>query len=323
MGGAITMTRLQAWALLAGVALAAPLWAGPAQPVHQASLTFDDFPGGEALACQVAICSRIRNALKARGIPAVAFVNEGTIYVKGEVDSRIGILRDWLEAGLELGNHTFSHVGIDNVSLSQYEEDVIRGETVTRMLMGEKGRRLRYFRHTQLRTGPTTEYREGLDAFLRKRGYTVAPVTVDTQDYMFASVYADAIHRGDTALQGRVRDAYRAYVQENFSFHERLGVEVLGREVRHVVLLHVNHLNADLIDELLTMLEERHYSFVSLEEALLDPAYARPELTTRKGWSWIQRWILAEGGEARPEPREPAWVTEAVEAIRARRRGDR
>ena len=239
------------------------------------------------------------------------------------MDSRIGILRDWLEAGLELGNHTFSHVGIDSVSLSQYEEDVIRGETVTRMLMGEKGRRLRYFRHTQLRTGPTTEYREGLDAFLRNRGYTVAPVTVDTQDYMFAAVYADATHRGDTALQGRVRDAYRAYVQENFSFHERLGVEVLGREVRHVVLLHVNHLNADLIDELLTMLKERHYSFVSLEEALLDPAYARPEPTTRKGWSWIQRWILAEGGEARPEPREPAWVTEAVEALRARRRGDR
>jgi hypothetical protein len=145
-------------------------------------------------------------------------------------------------------------------------------------------------------------------------------VTVDTQDYMFADVYADAKHRGDAALQGRVVDAYRAYAQENFSFHERLAVEVLGREVRHVVLLHVNHLNADLIDELLAMLKKRNYSFISLEEALLDPAYARPEPTTRKGWSWIQRWILAEGGEARPEPREPPWVTEAV---KARRRGDR
>ena len=98
------------------------------------------------------------------------------------MDSRISILRDWLDAELELGNHTFSHVGIDSVSLPQYEEDVIRGETVTRMLMAEKGRPLRYFRHTQLRTGPTTQYREGLGTFLRNRGYTVAPVTVDTQD---------------------------------------------------------------------------------------------------------------------------------------------
>jgi peptidoglycan/xylan/chitin deacetylase (PgdA/CDA1 family) len=305
-----------AWRLILGVALTAPAWAGAVQQAHQAAITFDDFPGGEALACQVAIGSRIANALRARGVPAVAFVNEGQLYRKGEVDSRIGILRDWLDAGLELGNHTFSHVGIDSVSLPQYEEDVIRGETVTRMLMAEKGRPLRYFRHTQLRTGPTTEYREGLGAFLRNRGYTVAPVTVDTQDYMFAAVYADAKHRGDVALQRRVLDEYRLYVQENFSFHERLAVEVLGREVRHVVLLHVNHLNADLIDELLATLEKRGYSFTSLEEALRDPAYARPEPTTRKGWSWIQRWILAEGGEPRPEPREPAWVTDAVEALR-------
>ena len=245
-----------AWQVVAGVALATLSWAGPGQEAHQAAITFDDLGAGrcKALACQVAISSRLVNALKAQGIPAVAFVNEGGLYVNGEVDSRIGILRDWLDAGLELGNHTFSHVGIDSVSLPQYEEDVIRGETVTRMLMAEKGRPLRYFRHTQLRTGPTTEYREGLGTFLRNRGYTVAPVTVDTQDYMFAAVYADAKHRGDVALQDRVRGAYRAYLQENFSFHERLAIEVLGRDVKHVMLLHVNHLNADLIEELLAML---------------------------------------------------------------------
>jgi peptidoglycan/xylan/chitin deacetylase (PgdA/CDA1 family) len=314
-----------AWQAVVGVALAAPLWAGPTPEAHRAAITFDDLGKGwcSALTCQVEISSRIVNALKAHGIPAVAFVNEGGLYVEGEVDARIGILRDWLDAGLELGNHTFSHVGIDSVSLPQYEEDVIRGETVTRILMAEKGRPLRYFRHTQLRTGPTTAYREGLTTFLHNRGYTVAPVTVDTQDYMFAAVYADAKHRGDVALQAHVVDAYRAYMQANFSFHESLGVEVLGREVRHVVLLHVNHLNADLIEELFAMLKGRNYSFMSLEEALLDPAYARPEPTTRRGWSWIQRWILADGGEARPEPREPAWVTEAVETLKARRRGER
>lgn len=177
------------WRLIVGVALAAPAWTGAGQEAHQAAITFDDFPGGEALARQVAIRSRIANALKARGIPAVAFVNERQLYRRGETDSRIGILRDWLDAGLELGNHTFSHVGIDSVSLP---------------------------------------------------------------------VYADAKHRGDVALQGRVLDEYRAYVQENLSFHERLAVEVLGREVRHVVLLHVNHLNADLIDELLATLEKRN-----------------------------------------------------------------
>jgi hypothetical protein len=100
-----------------------------------------------------------------------------------------------------------------------------------------------------------------------------------------------------------------AIYQANFCYR------TLGREVKHVVLLHVSHLNADLIDELLAMLKERGYTFISVEEALQDPAYARPEPTTRKGWSWIQRWILAAGGEPRPEPREPPWVTEAVKAL--------
>ncbi len=303
--------------LIVGVALAAHSWAAAAEVDHRAALTFDDLPANnEPLACQLAISERIVSVLKTQGISGVVFVNEGKLYVEGEVDSRIGILRDWLAAGQELGNHTFSHVGIDSVGLPQYEEEVIRGETVTRMLMAQKGQPLRYFRHTQLRTGPTDEYREGLGRFLRDRGYTVAPVTVDTQDYMFASVYADAKHRGDAALQARIVEAYRTYFQKNLAFHDDLAVEILGREVSHVVLFHVNHLNADLIEELLATLKARRYTFVTLEEALRDPAYSRPEPTTQKGWSWIQRWIIAEGGEPRPEPREPEWVTRRVKELR-------
>ena len=133
---------------------------------------------------------------------------------------------------------------------------------------------------------------------------------------MFASVYADAKHRGDAALQARIVEAYRTYFQKNLAFHDDLAVEILGREVSHVVLFHVNHLNADLIEELLATLKARRYTFVTLEEALRDPAYSRPEPTTQKGWSWIQRWIIAEGGEPRPEPREPEWVTRRVKELR-------
>lgn len=313
----IKRSRRHACGLIVGIVLAAHCWQASAKVSHQAALTFDDLPANsEPLACQHAITERIVSVLKSHGISGVTFVNEGKLYVEGEVDSRIAILRQWLAAGQELGNHTFSHVGIDNVGLPQYEEEVIRGETVTRLLMAEKGRSLRYFRHTQLRTGPTDEYREGLSRFLRDRGYTVAPVTVDTQDYMFASVYADAKHRGDAALQARIVEAYRTYFQENLDFHENLAVEVLGREVSHVLLLHVNHLNADLIEELIATLEARRYTFITLEEALRDPAYGRPEPTTQKGWSWIQRWLIAEGGEPRPEPREPEWVTRRFMELR-------
>ena len=103
----------------------------------------------------------------------------------------------WLEAGLELGNHTFSHINIDNVPLDSYEQDVVRGEAVLKMLPAEKGMKLRYFRHPQLHTGPTLAYKKGLDQFLAARGYTIAPVTIDNNDFMFGALYGDAKVRGD------------------------------------------------------------------------------------------------------------------------------
>jgi hypothetical protein len=41
----------------------------------------------------------------------------------------------WLENGLELGNHTFAHTSLNRVPLQTWQEDVERGETVTRMLL--------------------------------------------------------------------------------------------------------------------------------------------------------------------------------------------
>ncbi len=124
----------------------------------EVAVTFDDLPAQPGNAQVADINKKLVESIIRHKIPAVGFVNERRLYVRGETDARIALLRMWLDAGLELGNHTFSHLQIDHSSLADYKEDVIRGETVTRMLLGEKGMKLRYFRHPQLRTGPTLEY---------------------------------------------------------------------------------------------------------------------------------------------------------------------
>jgi len=53
----------------------------------------------------------------------------------------------WLDAGIPLGNHTFSHVNINRVSLADYEADVERGDLITRPLMKARGWDEHYFRH--------------------------------------------------------------------------------------------------------------------------------------------------------------------------------
>src|SRR5262249_26847884 len=143
----------------------------------------------------------------------------------GEIDERIAILKLWLDAGFELGNHTFSHPSLQTTPLPVFEEDLIRGETVTRMLLEQKGMKLRYFRHPFLHTGPTLEVRSAFEKFLAGRGYTVAPVTFDDADYMFNTVYLKARRGGDRVLAERISAAYLEHMRTMFDFFEKLSVQ--------------------------------------------------------------------------------------------------
>lgn len=282
------------------------------------AITFDDLPAAPGNARVADINKKLVESIIRHQIPAIGFVNESRLYVRGETDARIALLQMWLDAGLELGNHTFSHIQINSASLADYKEDVIRGETVTRMLLREKGMRLRYFRHTQLRTGPTPEYERELNQFLAARGYTVAPVTIDNQEWVYAAAYATALARGDQQNVERIAREYLRYMEECFAFFEQLSTDFLGYEVRQTLLLHANELNADHFDALVAMMKRRGYRFITLEEALQDPAYRLPTASSGRGDSWLHRWRLAKGLKMRPEPREPEWLNRLIESYARR-----
>ncbi|HEV2707769.1 MAG TPA: polysaccharide deacetylase family protein [Pyrinomonadaceae bacterium] len=281
------------------------------QGQREIAVTFDDLPAPRgSLETMRYITTNLLKSIKANNVPAIGFVNEGKLYVGGKVDARrVAFLEMWLDAGLELGNHTFSHVYIDETPLAAYKEDVIRGEIVTRRLLAERGMKLKYFRHTQLRTGPTPEYKRELDEFLAERGYEIAPVTIDNHENIFATVYAKAKRRGDRETLKLVADAYLRYMEEILAFFEGLSAESLGYEVKQTLLLHTNELNADYFDELARMMKDRGYRFISLEEALKDPAYKLPDAQVKKGLSWLHRWMLAKGQKMKPEPSAPEFIT--------------
>jgi peptidoglycan/xylan/chitin deacetylase (PgdA/CDA1 family) len=308
------MKRLAGNLLLAFLltALACGAAGGQTTPgAREVAVTVDDLPATHGdLAKMREITAKLLDSLRRHGAPAVAFVNEQRLFVRGETDARTELLRAWLDAGHELGNHTFSHILIDRHPLAAYQEDVVRGETVTRMLLAERGRKLRYFRHTQLRTGPTEQYRRGLSAFLAARGYTVAPVTFDNQEWVFAGVYARAKERGDRETARRVVEGYLRHMEETFDFYEKLSRDLLGYEVKQTLLIHANELNADHFDAVAEALKRRGYAFITLERALTDRAYRLPEAQSTRGLSWLHRWWLAKGRPLRPEPREPEWVAE-------------
>jgi peptidoglycan/xylan/chitin deacetylase (PgdA/CDA1 family) len=287
-------------------------------PSRTVALTFDDLP---ATAGRVAPLTSLRTmtdrllaTLVREGVPAIGFVNEIGLAVPGEVEARTALLEAWLDAGFELGNHTYSHVSIDRVPFDVYRQDVIRGEVITRRLLEERGQRLRYFRHPQLQTGPTPEYKAALDGLLAERGYRVAPVTIDHNDFIFADVYRRAMVRGDLATAERVRDAYVPYLEAVTAHFEALSRQSLGYEIPQIFLLHANELNADSLVDVIAMLRRRGYRFTTLDTALQDPAYALPAAPSVGGLSWLHRWMLARGLPVQQEPREPVFVRELFRA---------
>ena len=289
-------------------------------PERQVAITIDDLPAGAANAMSAAaiteMTTRLLSTLRDQKIPVVGFVNEKKLYKRGEVDERINALRMWLDYGLELGNHTFSHMSLNQAGLKAWEDDIIQGESVTRMLLAEHSMKLRYFRHPFLDTGRDLQTRREAEAFLADRGYRIAPVTLDAWDWMYAGVYEDARKRGDTALQQQLVSSYLSYSDQMFAYSEQLAKQTIGYEPRQILLLHANQLEADHIGELLDLMRKRGYRFVTLQDALSDQAYGLPDtFVGEEGTGWIDHWAITMGKPPQGAPVFPQWVIDRSKAL--------
>lgn len=294
-----------------------------AQPERAIAITVDDLPAGAAnIMSAAAITDMTRKlvaTLKNANVPAVGFVNERKLYFHwDEVNERIAALSIWLDAGFELGNHTYGHTSLNRVTLKEWEEAVIQGETVTGLLLTQHKMTMRYFRHPYLDTGRDLQTRREAEAFLVSRGYRIAPVTMDAWDWMFARIYDDAKKRGDSALEQEVVKSYLAHTTEVFAFYEKFSRDLLGYEPKQILLLHGNNLEADHIGELLELLRKRGYKFVTLANALSDQAYSLPDTYVgEEGTNWIDHWAISLGKPVMHSPEAPQAMVDRANAIPA------
>ncbi|MEW6737521.1 MAG: polysaccharide deacetylase family protein, partial [Acidobacteriota bacterium] len=161
------------------------------------AITFDDLPSGPEHDVKTleTLTIKLLHTLMAHNVPVVGFVNEGKLHRANEFEIRRSILKKWLDNGFELGNHTYSHPYFFQMPVTDFQQDVIRGEVVITDLLKKKGMKLRYFRHPFLSTGPDQKTKVEFEKFLSSRGYTVAPVTIDNSDWLFAAVYTYAFKR--------------------------------------------------------------------------------------------------------------------------------
>jgi peptidoglycan/xylan/chitin deacetylase (PgdA/CDA1 family) len=286
------------------------------------AITFDDLPYAQddrdPLALEQQATSAMIEAVKKHHAPAVAFVNEGKVLRHpGQVDAHIALLEQWVDAGVELGNHNFGHVGLTDTPLAQVEDAVIQGEPIIRQIMERRGKKLRYYREPFEQVGATPEIKAEFEKFLAGRGYTRVPFTIEDSDWVFANALGAARGNHDAATQQRVRAAYLAYFDQMMDWFEALSRDTFGREIPQIIILHVDEVNGYELDALLTRLEKRGYKFVTVEEAMKDPAWQSADGYVGKwGPSWLHRWRKAMGKENRlkDEADPPQWVTDLAES---------
>jgi peptidoglycan/xylan/chitin deacetylase (PgdA/CDA1 family) len=283
---------------------------------RQVAITIDDLPrggdgGARDLASVQAMTDKLLRPFREQRIPVTGFVNAARF--DGDAQGLRRILDLWLDAGAELGNHSYSHPDFNSVPFATYVADIEKGEPPIGEALDARGRKLTWYRHPYLHVGATREDKHNLSTWLEQRGYRVAPVTFDNADYMYARLYLN------DATRERVRREYVPYMESVVAFFEQRSIEVVGREFPQVLLIHASQMNADLMPELLAMFRRRGYAFVTLDEALKDPAYRLPEsYVGRGGFSWIHRWSRHKGMQNRGEPEPPAWVQKGFEVATAR-----
>ena len=325
--GALARTVADSGLDLGATKTAAPATPAPDGPPmdRRIAITIDDLPWqtsdnnpwyaqGAGAALMARQHAKLMAAIASEKAPVVGFVNEGKLVVDDKIEgTRLHMLRDWLDAGADLGNHTYSHADLHAVGLDAYEGDILRGDVVLRGLLEEKGKVPVWFRHPYLRAGRSAEEKAALQAFLTEHGYRIAPVTHDNSEWVWAAAYRNVLKAGgDEATLAKLRHDYVPYMIERLAYYERQSVALVGYNIPHVLLIHANELAADTYPALLAAMRTRGYTFVSLDEAVSDPAYRRPDGYVGKyGPSWIHRWAIAE-----KKPREffagesvmPAWV---------------
>jgi peptidoglycan/xylan/chitin deacetylase (PgdA/CDA1 family) len=251
-------------------------------------------------------------------IPAIGFVNETKLFNNQIIiPFQVKLLKTWINDGLDLGNHTFSHPDYNTKSFHDFTQDILQGETVTKEILSSKNKSIKYFRHPFLHTGNTKVKSDSLSNFLSDHKYIVAPVTIDNEDYLFALAYKRAKVNNDSHTLIKIGHDYIDYMEKKLRYYEKQVQILFGRDINQILLLHANSLNSEYVDSLAFMFRRHNYDFASMDEVLKDEVY-KLNITVYGDWgiSWIDKWALSQGKTGsffKDEPVTPDYIKKLAE----------
>lgn len=289
----------------AAMGSAVPLYLFESRGVSpKVAITFDDLPAHSALPAgvtRVNVASKIVSALQTVNAPPIyGFIN-GLRLQEQPADS--AVLRMWREAGYPLGNHTWSHMSLNQHTVQEFQSDTLANESVLTSQM--KNGDWHWFRYPYLQEGKTTEERDAVRQFLAQHGYKITAVTMSFGDYIWNEPYARCRDKGDEQAIRDLEVGYLAAADDSITYYRGLSQTLYGRDIPYVLLMHIGAFDAEMMPRLLKLYEDRGFELVTLEEAQRDSFYeSAMDLQLKSNSSTLER-AMAEHGLPLP-PRAPA-----------------
>lgn len=239
---------------------------------QQIAFTWDDLPSHGMLPAgetRVDIGHKIIAAIKDAHMPPVyGFVNGVRLQHEPEAAP---MLKDWRDAGFQLGNHTWSHMNLNKSSLKDWEADVTKNEPVLEKYAA--GGDWRWLRFPYLAEGATPDKREAVRKFLAERHYKIAAVTMSFGDWQWADPYAHCVAKNDQAAIKQLEASYLKAAADEADFKRAMAKALYGHDIPYVLLMHVGALDALMLPQLIDLYRSKGFTFITLEQAEKDPFY--------------------------------------------------
>lgn len=238
---------------------------------------------------------KIAKALRGAGVAeAYGFVAGARI---AEDPANAESIRLWLRYGYQIGNHTFSHRSLSDVSADVFMQDILENETVLKRF-ARPGDDWHWFRYPYLSEGETVAKKATVRSFLQNmptgQNYRIAEVTVDYADWLFDAAYSRCLEQGRTDRIAWLKEVYLHKATYSFMEAQANARGLFGRDIPHILLVHYSRFTGEIMADLLAALKADGARFVTLGEAQSDPVFETdPETVLPHGDNFLNTRLLA------------------------------
>ncbi len=198
------------------------------------------------------------NTMKEHQIPATGF-----IIAKEVRNDNWDILQKFRDSGFGLGNHTYSHANLNVLDTQEYIKEIRKADKILSPVLTEP----KYFRYPYLAMS-TGDKRNKILCYLAKKNYQVAPITIDSKDFVFNQRLLSVPELNRRNYLNEMEPFYLDFIWQQTVKAEAHTEYHHNPDQAQILLIHANLLNAYVLPDIINLYKKNGYTFVTLEDAL-------------------------------------------------------